>query len=286
MSDPTKKNSMKITEMFEQGKAFTQEVIKENERLRMVIADQNNKLRSLESERGCDFFTFKEKVNDLDRENRALIEELEDIKAQYNDMEKENWDFSERYLNVEHQNTSLLNLYVASQMLHSSLSFGHVIRAVNELVVNLIGSEAFRICLWDRGHKELITISSMGTNLNPGDSSSPSESIQSVLDSGQLWLAEEEAIGQGNAGVVPLKIGGEVFGVILIETLLYHKTSFVSGDSELFEMLGEHAAAALLASHLMTKHKNQDTDKEWSQTIDDMATAAKNLDWDTLAIEG
>ena len=84
----------------------------------------------------------REYVQSLLDENRRLHDLLSEI-------QEESKKASERYVEVEQQNTNLANLYVASYQLHSTLDFREVIQIVQEIVINLIGAEAFAILLLD-----------------------------------------------------------------------------------------------------------------------------------------
>src|SRR4030081_3356899 len=69
---------------------------------------------------------------------------------------------------MNEQNNNLASLYVASYQLHSTLDFREVIQIVQEIVINLIGAEAFAILLLDEKTNELKTIASEGQDVMPG----------------------------------------------------------------------------------------------------------------------
>ena len=76
---------------------------------------------------------------------RELEERLAEIEARYRKVEEENKEFADRYIEIEEQNNNLANLYVASYQLHSTLDYKEVVRIVQEIVINLIGAEAFHL---------------------------------------------------------------------------------------------------------------------------------------------
>ena len=84
-------------------------------------------------------------VSDLTRRIRELEERLSEVEARYRKVEEENKEFADRYIEIEEQNNNLANLYVASYQLHSTLDYKEVIRIVQEIVINLIGAEAFHL---------------------------------------------------------------------------------------------------------------------------------------------
>ena len=137
--DPVQK-SQEFFGVFLKAKEFTEELLKENERLRFKIA-------SLEAESGPLPTTASddERVQDLTRRVLELEERLRDTETRYQKVEEENKEFADRYIEIEEQNNNLANLYVASYQLHSTLDYREVIRIVQEIVINLIGAEAFHI---------------------------------------------------------------------------------------------------------------------------------------------
>src|SRR5205807_1101014 len=90
------------------------------------------------------------------------------LSSRFREVEDENKDFASRYIEIEEQNNNLANLYVASYQLHSTLDFREVIQIVQEIVINLVGAEAFAILLLDEKTNELKTIASEGEDVMAG----------------------------------------------------------------------------------------------------------------------
>jgi len=135
--DPAKK-SQEFFGMFTKAKEFTEELLKENERLRFKIAH-------LEAGGAAPAESADVTVHDLTRRIQELEERLSHTEERYRKVEEENKEFADRYIEVEEQNNNLANLYVASYQLHSTLDYREVIRIVQEIVINLIGAEAFHL---------------------------------------------------------------------------------------------------------------------------------------------
>src|SRR6476469_9454704 len=154
MSDETR--AEKFLELFNKGKEFTEELLKENQRLRFRLA-------SMETEGAS-----REEVDRLRAEVQQLTDENRRIAKRFREVEEENKDFANRYIEIEEQNNNLANLYVASYQLHSTLDFREVIQIVQEIVINLIGAEAFAILLLDEKTNELKTIAFEGDDVMPG----------------------------------------------------------------------------------------------------------------------
>ncbi|PYQ45518.1 MAG: diguanylate phosphodiesterase, partial [Acidobacteria bacterium] len=129
--DPVQK-SQEFFGVFLKAKEFTEELLKENERLRF-------KLASLEASAGSG------PQAPADERVRELEQRLQEVETRYRKVEEENKEFADRYIEIEEQNNNLANLYVASYQLHSTLDYREVIRIVQEIVINLIGAEAFHI---------------------------------------------------------------------------------------------------------------------------------------------
>src|SRR4051795_8178860 len=95
----------------------------------------------------------REYVQSLLDENRRLHDLLSEI-------QDESRKAAERYVEVEQQNTNLANLYVASYQLNGTLDRERVIAAVQEIVINLIGSE--ELAIWEV-EEELNALSLIGS---------------------------------------------------------------------------------------------------------------------------
>src|SRR5688572_15245358 len=135
-NDESAKSSNEFFQMFTKAKEFTEEVLKENERLRFKIA-------RLETAGGGP--GIEDRAVELQGRVRQLEERLAEMEARYRKVEEENKEFADRYIEIEEQNNNLANLYVASYQLHSTLDYKEVVRIVHEIVINLIGAEAFHV---------------------------------------------------------------------------------------------------------------------------------------------
>ena len=160
MSDDVHRKGEKFLELFNKGKEFTEELLKENQRLRFRLAAVENASGS-SAPGDAEIQRLSDQLQKLNDENRQIHERFRVV-------EDENKDFASRYIEIEEQNNNLANLYVASYQLHSTLDFREVIQIVQEIVINLIGSEAFAILLLDEKTNELKTIAYEGGELVPG----------------------------------------------------------------------------------------------------------------------
>jgi len=247
MSNPPEEpKSQDFFQIFTKAKEFTEELLKENERLRFKIA-------SLET--GSVPGQSDERVRELSQRVRDLEERLADIDARYKKVEEENKEFADRYIEIEEQNNNLANLYVASYQLHSTLDFREVIRIVQEIAINLIGAEAFHVFMVSEktgqleieaseGQEALRTVIPIGEGL-----------IGRAAQTGENYFSEQVAHREATPfdepiAVIPLKIKESVIGVIAINKLLVQKTAFTTMDYELFTLLAGHAATAVFSAKL------------------------------------
>ena len=179
---------------------------------------------------------------------RALTTRLE------SELEVQNRRVFAEYADIEQQNANLANLYVASYRLHASLDRGEVLDVIHEIIINLIGSEELAVFELEAGRLKLL--SSFGVEAAayaqlPVDDSP----IGRTAATGEMYLAEPppnstSAPVSSLTTCIPLKVGGEVIGVIAVFRMLPQKPVLATIDRELFELLGSHAAMALYCAGL------------------------------------
>jgi nitrate/nitrite-specific signal transduction histidine kinase len=246
----------KFLELFNKGKEFTEELLRENQRLRFRIA-------SLETEHTSG---SSEEVARLRAEIQQLTDENRRIGQRFREVEEENKDFANRYIEVEEQNNNLANLYVASYQLHSTLDFREVIQIVQEIVINLIGAESFAILLLDEKTNELKTIACEGEDVMPGIQTISARLGEGILGdvakTGESYYVNQDVEGgrvtiEKPLAAVPLKIKEHVIGLISIYRLLQQKDSFSAVDYELFSLLAAHAATAIFSSKLYSQSERK-----------------------------
>lgn len=244
-------NEAAILRIFEQGKRFSEELLKENERLRMLVArlrteGQENAAAELRLELARVNERLRMAEDDLGRMRKDNAE----LRRQFHQVEDENREFADRYMDVEQLYSNLIHLYVANDRLHSTLDCREVIQIVKEIVVNMVGAHRFGIYLTDHLSASLVLVAQ--EELGPEHASIPLEDpvVGRVVSSGQLYVAESGEPLQQPQACVPLKIRGRVLGVIVIFDLLSHKMGLESRDLEMFELLSSHAACAIYSASL------------------------------------
>ncbi|HJV64355.1 MAG TPA: GAF domain-containing protein [Geomonas sp.] len=235
--------------VFKKGAEFTQELLRENERLRF---------RLLELEKGqaggagegspAEVQRLAERIANLEQEKQEILGRIRQVEA-------ENQDFAARYLEVEDENNNLANLYIASYQLHSTLDFKEVLQIITEIIINLIGAEEFAILLLDEKSDELQAVATEGVERSEIPHVRLGKGIiGEVAKSGENYFAEDvEGYQRDFASpmvCIPLKIKEHVIGVLAIYQLLMQKKQFAPVDYELFTLLAGHAATAIFSSRL------------------------------------
>lgn len=225
---------------------YLDEIIEENEKLHsLVIA-----LEEEHSEQRSEAVAAKEEIDRQRMQRNALEQQIQEIRQEHEDI-------SQRYHEIERQNNDLANLYVASYRLHESLNRAEVISVIQEIVINMIGSEELAIFELEDG--ELKLTASHGIDLERLESvaldSSEVERVRDLADqvmrSGKRYLAspEERARSESHlTACVPLMFSSEGIGAIAVFRLLGHKPDLEPLDLELFDLLASHAALALHCS--------------------------------------
>jgi nitrate/nitrite-specific signal transduction histidine kinase len=181
----------------------------------------------------------------------AQRESLESmLKQRVAAIEEESQRFSERYVEVEEQNTKLANLYVASYQLNGTRDRARALAAIQEIIINLIGSEELAIWELDDELGALTLAGSFGIDVGQW-ACVPLQAglIGSVAASGSTFIAgrdgEQPALDAGLTACIPLKLDEQIVGAIAIFRLLAQKASLEPLDYELFDLLASHAASAL-----------------------------------------
>lgn len=251
------KRAEEFLQVFKKGAEFTQALLKENERLRYQIL----KLK----EPAAQDVSAPAQVEELQRV-RQQVAELEREKLEILDriraVEEENHDFANRYVVVESENNMLANLYIASYQLHSTLDFKEVLQIISEIVINLIGAEVFAVLLLEEKTGKLELACHEGVDVS---TFSPVELGGGVIGrSGQTgenhFVEDIEAYELDYSqpmACIPLKIKEHVIGVIVIYRLLEQKQRFADVDYELFTLLAGHAATAIFSSRLYSESERK-----------------------------
>jgi hypothetical protein len=245
-------------QIFKRGAEFTEELLKENERLRFRVAELE--LRAPKETRGDAELAreLMDKVQRLESERQELVRRFQEVEA-------ENKDFASRYVEIENENNNLLNIYVASYQLHSTLDFQEVLQIIVEIVLNFVGAEKFCIGLVDEKTLEFRPLVAEGVPRDDFTTLSTSTGVVGkVISSGEPHFVGEvepampDKLDLASPKVcIPLKIKERVLGVILIYGFLEQKKRLAHVDYELFTLLAGHAATAIFSAKLYTESRRK-----------------------------
>ncbi len=251
------KRAEEFLQLFKKGAEFTQELLKENERLRYRVLQLEEEIKTLRrSSEGSAIEELRRRLKELEREKEELLQRFKEVEA-------ENKDFATRYVEIEEENNTLANLYVASYQLHSTLDFKEVLQIIVEIIINLIGAEIFAVLLLDEKTKELNPVATEGVEESQIPPVRLGEGIiGEVAEKGDSYFCE--AIGPFKAfdpsrpvAAIPLKIKERIIGVIAIYKLLQQKERFTDLDHELFTLLAGHAATAIFSAKLYSESERK-----------------------------
>jgi len=246
-----------IETFFKRGAEFTEELMRENERLRyrLVQVEEMNRVlgQGLEKDGspGGSAKALRELVDRIER----LEGERSQLLHRYEGVAKDSADFHARYADIERENNNLANLYVASYQLHSTMELREVTQIIVEILLNFIGAKTFAIQLVDEEKRVLRTLAAEGVARKDVPTPSVSDGVVgTVLSSGKPYFDEARFSARADFAhpviVAPLCIAQRVVGVVVVWDLLQQKTGLADVDYELFNLLGAHAAAALQGAKL------------------------------------
>ena len=229
-----------VQQLHEETRRYVEDLFAENERLRLSATSLEIEKRQTELQ----LLAVTAELDHARYEKDKLVEQFDNIQS-------ERARYYEHYLSLEQQHASLANLYVASYRLHGTLDRGELIGVIQEIVINLIGSEELAIFECDSAGA-LSVAASVGIDAESCErAASRSPQLRDAAQTGEIWIAEQAAEAPGQlTACVPLCADDRVAGVIAIFRLLPQKTGLEPLDRELFELLGSHAGTALYLAHL------------------------------------
>lgn len=255
--EPVTQKAEELLQAFKKGAEFTQELLKENERLRFQLLHYQQGRADAADLPGlqAELAGLRSRVQELEAEKQAILQRIAQVEA-------ENLDFANRYVEIEAENNSLANLYIATYQLHSTLDLREVLRIITEILINLIGAEEFALLLLDEKSMTLQAVAAEG--LTPEDM--PAFGLNQagpgqVAHSGESFFVDDIsthcAAPDRPLACIPLKIKDRVIGVIAIYKLLLQKSRFAEIDFELFSLLAGHAATAVFAAKLYSESERK-----------------------------
>lgn len=216
---------------------YVRQLLSENEQLSIVTAQLQSELGVVRQE----LAGARDELAQREAAQRELSQALDRIA----DESRQNLA---QYAEVEMHNANLANLYVASYQLHGTLRREAVLGAIQEIVVNLIGSEMFAVCGVDG--EAISVLATVG--VDPGSIGWSTPRVFEAVITGIPYVGSVDGERADGDPLVclPLRFDDRTVGVIVIFALLPHKSQLESLDHELFDLLATHAATALYCTSL------------------------------------
>lgn len=240
-----------VRNLFKRGEEFIEELLSENEKHRMRIMQLENEIRVLRKEIPPDVAV---------EELRALFDKLkqehEELRKRYDHILAETKQYKRRYQVIEEENDKLVNLFVASYQLHSTLDFSEVVQILMEILLNFVGAGRFALYMIDENDSRFHPLAAYGLTLSGlGPLELTGGPAADALARGRPYVAQNpfsadiQPLTQP-AVLIPLAMNTQVIGAVAIYGFLQQKKEIVPIDMELFKLLADHAGAVLESARL------------------------------------
>jgi GAF domain-containing protein len=190
---------------------------------------------------------------DVER-SRETTGRAEELSRRLHESETEREALFTRLRESEAQMGRLMTLYVATYQLHCTLNPEEVQSTIIDIVLNLLGAESFALLLRANNASHYETTIAYTTDgvlpapFDTGHYAAGDPLVDATLQEGSLMFGPMD--GSPALAAVPLRVQDVVVGALVVFKLLGHKPAFQNEDSELFDLIGAHAASALVASRV------------------------------------
>lgn len=164
-------------------------------------------------------------------------------------------ELESRVLELEELNSSMMSMYVSSFRLHATLDLQEVLRVIEEIIVNFIGARTYAILLMDDDGESLRVVAEQGLDGRlPSAGIRPRGVLAEVIGSLTAYVhTSSRPAREGILAAVPLTMGKACVGALLVYSLLSQKDRLLRNDVDLFQLLGGHAASAVVSARLYAK---------------------------------
>jgi hypothetical protein len=175
-------------------------------------------------------------------------EERERLRGRLAEIEGENRRLCDDFVAVQQQSTELAQRCVALERIHGAATREETLAALQEIVVNVIGSE--HLAIFERRGGGLELAQSFGVDPEPLRRVPLGKgAVGAAAATGRLYVAARAAAPEPGdeevTAAIPLLHGEDVAGVIAIYRLLDHKPGVTEADQALFALLSAHGGVAL-----------------------------------------
>jgi hypothetical protein len=157
--------------------------------------------------------------------------ELGRLRSQNEQLVGSNRDLSSLLATTDKRSGELVKIIVAFRRLLDSEDAGSALRCIEEIVVNLIGSENFVMLLLDEH-----------------DVARPVGGFGDALTQAHVLPPSLDELHHSASRLVPLYIAGEIVGAICIMELLPHKDEINFNDEQVLSLLSKYAATVIMSA--------------------------------------
>lgn len=154
----------------------------------------------------------------------------------------------DRCEDLEEDKAHLGRLCVASVQLHESSSEAESLRNLQDVLVNLIGSEQIAIWCSSIDGRRLDLRASQGVDAEAWRTVQVGEgTVGKAVASGEIVIAEGPGPGQPTV-CIPLVLGRRTVGAVAVFRLLPHHSGFTPRDQDVFRLVSRQAGFVLCCS--------------------------------------
>jgi hypothetical protein len=181
---------------------------------------------------------------------RAIVHDVGSIHRRLAALEQEHAKCAARLRTLHDQNTNLAQIATAHHLLANAASRDEVLVTIEEIVINMIGSEEIAIFEVKGEGAALHIARHRGLDDDDERLDAAMDAVRWVVATGDTYVRRDfrsETL-HGLTAVVPLKVESRVMGVVAIFHLLHQKKALEPVDLEIFDIVSRQAAMALYAA--------------------------------------
>jgi GAF domain-containing protein len=185
------------------------------------------------------------------------VDDVLALRAAWTACEAEREELARAAREARDRQADVASLYVAVHRLHETLDRTAVLQALEEIAASLVGCEELAVFELIGEPPVLAPVATVGIPagdlgiVQVGDGE-----VGACARDGELLVAPARSAHARNvralSACIPLRVDGRTTGVLALYRLLDHKDHLTAGDMQILELLGTHAATALLATRLAT----------------------------------
>jgi hypothetical protein len=194
-------------------------------------------------------------VHQLQDDLSAAFDDADRLRAQLEQVVAANLNLSALLISADARSGELLKLLVAVRALLESRDATAALAGVQDILVNVVGTQEFVIYSLDGDTDCLVPIAGEGEAFSIAAPAPIRGSwLDDIVRGGEVMIptSRRQQPGRGRhanvAAVVPLRVLDRVLGAIVIARVLPHRELLNFCDREVLGLLGAYAATAIIAA--------------------------------------